>query len=136
MCLTSWWNKLSTVLLSKCSWFQAKNIGQRFTSWKKLFDRKLIFSYEKRYTYCLSKKAKIGKCHRTTFYSVFNHVESSKYKMICLKSPKSSEFGKIINNVHFIILTTIQLNLKNREIKKIKSNASGRIRTRNPCVWG
>ena len=51
-----------------------------------------------------------------------------------LKSPKSSEFGKIINYENFIILTSIQLNFKNREIKKIKCNASGRIRTRNPCV--
>ena len=37
------------------------------------------------------KKANINTCHRTTFDSVFNM--SSNYKMIFLKSPKSSEFA-------------------------------------------
>jgi len=27
-------------------------------------------------------------------YSIWVHVESPKYKMICLKSPKSSEFAQ------------------------------------------
>jgi len=43
--------------------------------------------------------------------SILVHVESPKYKMICLKSPKSSEFAfcfnkqwsKILNYVYFII---------------------------------
>jgi len=37
-----------------------------------MFDIKLIFSYEERYTYYESKKAKKDKCHNTTFYSIFN----------------------------------------------------------------
>jgi len=33
---------------------------------------------------------------RTTFYSIFNmnSCRKPKYKMICLKSPKTSEFAK------------------------------------------
>ena len=31
-----------------------------------------FLSYEEKYTYCLSKKAKHGSCHGTTFYSIFN----------------------------------------------------------------
>jgi len=31
-------------------------------------------------------------------YQIWVHVESQKYKMICLKSPKSSEFAIILTN--------------------------------------
>ena len=73
-----------------------------------------------------------------------------KYKMICLKSPNSSEFAifynqqwsKILNYMFYHVLTTIQLNFKISEIKKIKSYASSGIRThdswnlrlRNTCA--
>ena len=44
-------------------------------------------------------------------YSIWVHVESSKYQMICLKSPKSSEFvivfykqwSKKLNYVYFVM---------------------------------
>jgi len=37
-----------------------------------MFDRKLILSYEERYTYYDSKQAKQSICHRTTVCSIFN----------------------------------------------------------------
>jgi len=53
------------------------------------------------YTYCLSKKAK--KVYVTVLlfilYPICVHVESPKYKLICLKSPKSSEFVFIYQTV-------------------------------------
>jgi len=56
--------------------------------------------------------------------------------MICLKSPKSSEFAFLKTNlrVFHYVLTTIQLNVKNKnsEIKKKCYGPSG-TRTRNPC---
>ena len=63
----------------KCSWFRAKNIDEKvyilqikknngsIESW--------FFSYEDRYTYYESKKAKKSICHRTTFYSIFNMIQ-------------------------------------------------------------
>ena len=61
--------------------------------------------------------------------------------MICLKSPKSSEFAffnklwsKILDYVFFIVLTTIQLNFKNSKILK-KRYAPSWIRTRNPWMF-
>ena len=40
-----------------------------------------FLSYEERYTYYESKKAKKGKCHRTTFYSIFNMSSCRKSAM-------------------------------------------------------
>ena len=47
---------------------------------------------------------------RFILYSIWVHVESPKYKMFFLKSPKSSEFAflnkqwsKILNYVYFIM---------------------------------
>jgi len=53
----------------------------------------LIFTDEEWYRYYESKKAKQN--HRSTFCSIFNvsSCRKPKYKMICLKSPKSSEFA-------------------------------------------
>ena len=69
-------NNSLTVLLSKCS------------------IESCCFSYEERYTNCLSKKQKKVHVNVLLFilYSIWVHVESLKYKMICLKSPKSCEF--------------------------------------------
>ena len=61
--------------------------------------------------------------------------------MICLKSPKSSEFTKrkstnsgqeALTMLISSFLTTVQLIFKNREIRKIKSYASGGMRTATP----
>ena len=37
---------------------------------------------------------KQNKVYVLTFYSIFNMSRKPKYKMICLNSPKSSEFAK------------------------------------------
>ena len=59
-----------------------------------MFDRNLFcFSNEERYTYCLSKEANVTVLI-FILYSILVHAESPKYKMICLKSPKSSKFKK------------------------------------------
>ena len=60
-----------------------------------------------------NKKAKKVYVTVLLFYSIFNiwvHVESPKYKTICLKSPKSSEFAiyfnklvKILNYIYVIM---------------------------------
>ena len=117
--------KWSTVLLCQCSWFWAKNIDQRCISYK-IWRRKncsiesWFFSYEERYIYCLSKKAKINTCHRTTFDSVFNM--SSNYKMIFLKSPKSSKFAICFDKQWSKIMSILSFSwfLKIDKLKKIK----------------
>ena len=136
--------KESTVLLSNCSWFRAKNIDQRCTSskfWrKKLFDRKLIFFKEERYTYCLLKKQK--RC-MSSYYFLFNMSSCrkpkiqndlpkiTKIKWICyiFKQKSSTMFISSCCNNYLILI------FKNREIKKIKSYDYNGIRTRNLWVW-
>ena len=138
MCQTSWWKSIDCFVVYKCLWFRAIIIDQRCTSYKCGENN----SYEERYTYCLSKKAikYMSTSYFFILYSIWVRVESPKYKMSCLISPKSSEFDKkkkptLVKNpslcwfYHF--LTTSQLIFKNREIKKIKGYASGGIRTRN-----
>ena len=67
--------------------------------WKELFNTCCCFSYEERYTYCLSRKAKINKCHRTTFYSVFN-MSSCRKLEIHTDLPK-------INQIKWICYTNL-----------------------------
>ena len=82
MCLTSWWNKESTVLLSKCSWFRAKNIDKIYKIKKfenKMFDRKLIFFLVKK---GISKKSKKSKtCRKPEIHNDFPKI--TKIKWIC-----------------------------------------------------
>ena len=112
----------------------SQNIDQRCTSTKfkkKCWIESLIFSYEEKYTYEYTKRNKVYVTVVTVLlfilYSIWVHVESPKYKMICLKSPKSSEFAKkinkqwskILNYVYFIMLKQLfHWIFKNREIKK------------------
>ena len=56
-----------------------------------MYERKLIFSYEERYTY-ESKKAK--KNVTVLLFILYSIWESPKYKMVCQKSPTSCEFAK------------------------------------------
>ena len=79
-----------------------------------LIESWFFFRIRERYTYYESKK---GTCHRTTctFYSIFNivHVESLKYKMICIKITKIKwicyflykQWSKILNYVY--VVTTV-----------------------------
>jgi len=94
-----------------------------------MFDRKLTFCLMKKGIHIMNpkKQKKVYVTVILVLYSIFNitHVESPKYKIICLKSPNSSEiakkneqWSKILSYVYFTILTTIQLNFKNCEIKK------------------
>ena len=75
-------------------------------------------------------------------YSIWVHVESLKYKMIWLKSPKSSEFAIFFNKqssktlqcLFHHVLTTIPLTFKNREIKKRKNPVG--FEPAIPGFWG
>ena len=82
-------------MLCKCWGFGAKNIDQKCTSYK--FDRKLgFFLWRTVYILLIQKSKKNVYVTVLLFilYSIGVHVERPKYKMICLKSPKSSEFAK------------------------------------------
>ena len=60
------------------------------------FEKKLIYFWWKKglLGVNLKKQKKVNVTVLIVFiYSIWIHVESSKYKMICLKSPKSSEFA-------------------------------------------
>ena len=123
----------TTVLLCKCSWFRAKNIDQMCTSYKlkkQLFDRKLIFFYEERNTYYSSKISKevYVTILRCILYSIWVHVESPKYKMVCLNSPKSSEFAKKKNKQWSEILKYLTVG--------IRTHNPWRLRLRNTCAIG
>ena len=107
---------------------------------KNLFDIKLIFTYEEKYTYYKAKKAK--KVYVTVLlfilYSIWVHVESPKYKMICLKLPKSSEFAIRLTNSGKISLTTLILSFLTTinwflKIEKKKRNPWV-LRLRNTCA--
>ena len=96
---------------NKCSWFRAENIDQRCTSYTN-FEKKTVrkISHEEGYIYIYIvnlKKQKKSICHWLLFipYSIWVHVESPKYIMICLKSPKSSEFDIVLANSGQISLT-------------------------------
>ena len=102
-----------------------------------------FFSYEERYTYYESKIAK--KVYVTVLlfilYSIWVHVESLKYKMICRKTPKSSEFAMFLTNsceksLNMFISSCLNncWILKIWKLLKIKSYASGGIQTCNPWV--
>ena len=73
--------------------------------WKKCSIERWFFSYAERLF--------IEKVHVTVLlfilYSIWVHLESPKYKMICLKSPKSSEFAIRLTNSGKISLTTLIL---------------------------
>jgi len=73
--------------------------------------------------------------HHTSFYSICDMSSSRKSeiqhdlpKIIFLTNSGKKSLTMFISSC----LTTVQLNFKNREIKKIKSYTSGGIRTRNP----
>ena len=104
MFTTSWWKKWLPVLLSKCSWFRAKNIDQSCTSykfWKNIFDRKLIFFLRRKVYISLIWKKRQNKYVTLLIfilYSIWVNVESLNYKMSCLKSAKSSEVAIFSTN--------------------------------------
>ena len=91
------------------------------------------------------KKQKKSICHWLLFipYSIWVHVESPKYIMICLKSPKSSEFDIVLANSGQISLTmfisscVINYSIDFLKIGKFKKGyASDGIRTHNTWFWG
>ena len=88
-------NKWYTELKSDVTHIDENIKGVHLTNVKQLFDRKLFFFlWRKVCILWLFKKKCI--CHRTPFfnlYSIWVHVESLKYKLIGLKTPKSSEFA-------------------------------------------
>ena len=114
--------------------------------WRKKTVRKI--SHEEGYIYIYIvnlKKQKKSICHWLLFipYSIWVHVESPKYIMICLKSPKSSEFDIVLANSGQISLTmfisscVINYSIDFLKIVKFKKGyASGGIRTHNTWFWG
>ena len=87
--------------MCKCSWFRAKHIDKRCTNLTNFEKVCLIeswfFSYEEKYTYCLSKIAETVLCHRTTFYSIFNMSS-------CRKPEIHSDLPKITKIKWFFLL--------------------------------
>ena len=94
---------ISTVLLS-CSWFRTNNIDQRCTSntfWKKTCLIKVDFFLLKKgihVVYLKKQKEVYVTVLLFILYAIWVHVERSKYKMVCIKSPKSSEFALVLIN--------------------------------------
>ena len=120
-------------------------IGVHLTNLKKLFERRLIFFLMKKSIHIMNPpKSKIEvyvSVRLFILYPIWVHVEIqndlpkiTKIKWICYFLTNSGQKSLLCLFHH--ILTTIQLNLKNSEIKKIKSYTSSGIRTRNPWVWG
>ena len=83
--------KWSTVLLSYCSWFRAKNIIQRCSSYN--YEKKSSIEKNK---YCLSKKSKISICHRTMFNSVLNMRKIFSYSHLIIKPLSWNKTLKIL----------------------------------------
>ena len=149
MCKTSWWKNNRQFCCVSVHDFEP-NIWSKVyilqIKFKKMFDRKSIFFlWRKIYINIImnqKKKKDMSPYYFFILYSIWVHVESPKYRTICLKSPtKSSELAICFKNsgqkslsmyISSCFNITIKLNFKDSEIKKLKSYASSRIRTRNP----
>ena len=95
----------------KWCWTHPHDVVHCYTFWNNCSIESSYFFYEKRHTYCLSKQAK--KVYVTILllilYSIWVHVVSPEYKMICLNSPKSIWFAifsptlgpRILNYLNF-----------------------------------
>ena len=123
MCKTSWWKKFACCVSVRD--FEPKILitGVHLTIKK---NNCLIESFFQKKGIHIINPKKQKKVYATILlfilYSICVHVESPIYKMICLKSPKSSKFAIFVTNSgqKFLIMfiSSIKLNFKERKLKK------------------
>jgi len=97
--------------------------------------KKLIFFlWRKVYILWIQKSKKKGYVTILLFilYSIWVHVGSPKYKMICLKSPKSSEFAIFFNSGQKSLTKFISSYCNNYLIEFLKIGKLTNIRL---CLW-
>ena len=122
-------------MLCKCSWFRAKTINQRCTSYnlkRKLFDRKLIFFLMKKGIHIMNPK-KQNKVYVAVLlfilYSIWIHVETRNTKWFAKNHQNQVHLLFVLTNsgqksLTMFILSCFNSNQLNFEIRELGGNSN------------